>query len=180
MHPQYTTRRCLFCDKVFTPTKKYPDQVYCSRVCIARRNAMAQRLPPMVCQQCGASFIGLSRDRMYCSQRCAGKASNINRKRTTPADRFWANVQKTDTCWIWTGCRSHNYGLMGANKTRILAHRFSWELHNGPIPDGLGVLHRCDNPPCVNPDHLFLDTFEDNMKDKIAKGRQAKGWRKHK
>lgn len=180
MSHQYTTRQCLFCGNPFVLTKKHPHNVYCSRACILRKNAIEQRLPPFTCNQCGKTFTSTNGSAKYCSRQCAGKASNINRKRITPSERFWSNVQKTDGCWVWTGCRSHDYGLMGANKARILAHRFSWELHYGPIPNGLGVLHRCDNPPCVRPDHLFLGTFEDNMKDKIAKGRQARGWRKHK
>lgn len=66
-------------------------------------------------------------------------------------------------------------GQLSIGNTSVHAPRFSWELHNGPIPDGLYVLHRCDNPPCVNPKHLFLGTADDNSKDMISKDRQAKG-----
>lgn len=90
------------------------------------------------------------------------------------ADRFWEKVQKTDSCWIWTGAHmSNGYGSIGscAKGRRLLAHRVSWELHNGPIPDGLCALHRCDNRTCVNPNHLFLGTYKDNALDMHAKGR---------
>ena len=87
----------------------------------------------------------------------------------TLAARFWAKVVKGASCWDWTGTRQPaGYGIIG----KVGAHRISWELHNGLIPSGLWVLHRCDNPGCVNPAHLFLGTNGDNVRDAIAKGRK--------
>lgn len=87
---------------------------------------------------------------------------------TTLEERFLDKVNKTDACWMWVGARNkRGYG----NIQGVLAHRISWELYNGPIPDGLLVCHRCDTPGCVNPDHLFLGTHQDNSRDMIAKGR---------
>lgn len=77
-------------------------------------------------------------------------------------------------CWLWTkGRMPFGYGAIVVNGKTKLAHRVSYEAHVGPIPSGLCVLHRCDVPPCVNPEHLFLGTQLDNMRDKIAKGRQG-------
>lgn len=95
------------------------------------------------------------------------------------ADRFWEKVQKSDGCWTWTGSRYHNgYGYLhfGTRTERkpLRAHRVSWELHNGDILDGLWVLHRCDNPSCVRPDHLFLGDRKANMEDCSRKGRTCK------
>jgi hypothetical protein len=92
-------------------------------------------------------------------------------------ERFWSHVHKTNTCWLWTGRTNptRGYGRMYYNRHDTDTHRIAWELMHGPIPTDMVVCHRCDNPPCVNPDHLFLGTHADNVADKVAKGRQAKG-----
>lgn len=97
-------------------------------------------------------------------------------------ERFWPKVAKRgpDECWEWTASRTpQGYGKIGRRKgeSPAIASRVSWEMHNGPIPDGLHVLHRCDNPPCVNPAHLFLGTNADNQRDMRAKGRGRLGRR---
>jgi hypothetical protein len=94
--------------------------------------------------------------------------------------RFWSKVRITPGCWVWTANKiNKGYGVVGPGGCQeyILSHRASWQLHNGEIPDGLCVLHRCDNPACVNPDHLWLGTHQHNMLDKCAKGRSfPPGW----
>ena len=88
--------------------------------------------------------------------------------------RFWSKVNKTDGCWEWAGKPNEKgYGRFGVNYRVIFAHRFSWLITHGEIPDGLFVLHRCDNPICVRPDDLFLGTKADNNADMRAKGRAA-------
>jgi hypothetical protein len=96
---------------------------------------------------------------------------------TGDISRFWLKVHKTDTCWLWTaGTNGVGYGYFGLHHDQpITAHRFAYELTYGPLDDGVCVLHRCDNPPCCNPDHLFLGTRKDNADDKVSKGRQAQG-----
>lgn len=92
------------------------------------------------------------------------------------ADRFWNKVDPTPTCWLWTRATNiQGYGRFWDGEKLVGAHRFSWELHNGSIPVGLFVLHQCDVPSCVNPDHLFLGTHRDNSQDKLNKNREAKG-----
>lgn len=91
-------------------------------------------------------------------------------------ERFWRRVKKLDGCWIWQGSLSQNYGRLTLDDRRkAFAHRYSYELAYGHIPEGLCVLHKCDNPPCVRPDHLFLGTRKDNRADCVSKNRQAKG-----
>jgi hypothetical protein len=89
--------------------------------------------------------------------------------------RFIAKVEAGDGCWLWTSQRTpEGYGQFHFGRRGTppwYAHRLAWELSNGPIPDGLSVLHHCDTPSCVNPQHLFLGTQTDNMQDASRKGR---------
>jgi hypothetical protein len=93
--------------------------------------------------------------------------------------RFWSRVDTSGECWVWTGPKNPlGYGVAGHKKVPgrdRLTHRFAWQMTNGPIPPGLYVLHHCDNPPCVNPDHLWLGTIADNNRDRNIKGRDARG-----
>lgn len=95
----------------------------------------------------------------------------------TSVARFWNNIRKGEECWEWVGAKNHGYGVLsrgGRNGANVLAHRMSYEINCGD-PGGLVVCHRCDNPSCVRPDHLFLGTQMDNMKDMHKKGRNAYG-----
>lgn len=110
-----------------------------------------------------------------------------NHNRVPVEVRFWAKVNRNGPivipelgpCWVWTGATvRRGYGSILGNgateqRERQQSHRFSWELHHGPIPGRLCVLHRCDNPPCVNPTHLFLGTRRDNTEDMMRKGRHV-------
>lgn len=92
------------------------------------------------------------------------------------ADSFWKRVDKSGDCWTWTGaCTSAGYGILTRHRKNIYAHRVSYELINGPIPEGLCVLHHCDHPSCVHPEHLFLGTISDNNRDMAAKHRSNSG-----
>lgn len=131
------------------------------------------------CPVCGKAFVprpargGRARQR-YCSQVC------FHLRRGGFLERFWARVEVTDSCWLWRGrCGNTPYGQIGIRYNQVVyAHRLSFELATRePVPPGLFVLHRCDTPRCVRPDHLFLGTLADNSADCIAKGRVARGER---
>jgi len=88
-------------------------------------------------------------------------------------DRFWSKVNKTHTCWLWVASKRNadGYGSFDYNSKTVLAHRMTYEIKKGPIPNGKCVLHKCDTPLCVRPSHMFLGTHLDNSVDKIKKGR---------
>jgi hypothetical protein len=136
----------------------------------------AHRKPLLMqtCALCG-TVIARRQQQSYCSHRCEGLA-----RRRPPDECFWAKVVKTATCWRWTGATNdHGYGRLtvteNGRKKSVYAHRFSWELHRGPLPPGLDVCHDCDVTCCVRPDHLFLGTTTDNMQDASRKGRVRRG-----
>lgn len=97
--------------------------------------------------------------------------------------RFWGSFLIDDGCWLWTGIinrQRSGYGYfygdsVGGKRRTWGAHRLMWEIVNGPIPDGHEVCHSCDNPPCVNPAHLWIGTHRENMLDCVAKNRQGVG-----
>lgn len=112
-------------------------------------------------------------------QRGQAMAPPLKRMEMPLAERLWSRVVESDNgCRVWTGGRYHNkwaYGLIHCKDYRGATHRLAWILTFGEIPPGQMVLHRCDNPPCVNPDHLFLGTHADNMKDMAQKDRVMRG-----
>lgn len=94
-----------------------------------------------------------------------------------PKQRFWAKVEKTPTCWIWHGAQAGGgYGICTIGGKNYSAHRLSWEWANGkPVPTGQVLLHKCDQPLCVNPEHLTPGTQQNNVSDRVNKGRSARG-----
>lgn len=107
--------------------------------------------------------------------RCRACIASIHRPF---AERFWERVTRNgpDDCWEWQGYRNRSgHGRINAEGYRTTAHRIAYILTYGDIPDGLVVCHRCDNPPCCNPSHLFLGTLASNNADRVAKGRGAQG-----
>lgn len=111
------------------------------------------------CSYCQNSFVSPYSASRFCSTEC----------------HFWSHVTKGDQCWSWNGVKSNSgYGKMSRRGVAVFAHRFSWELHNArPVPYGLFVLHHCDNPICVRPDHLFVGSLKDNIHDAMRKGRHV-------
>jgi hypothetical protein len=129
------------------------------------------------CQQCNQPFLSEKREQTYCRKGCATSA---RWSRRSVDNTYWPRIDRTggaQACWLWQeGCDRDGYGkcrVPGFVERR--AHRISYMLKHGHIPDGLWVLHTCDTPRCCNPAHLFLGTVADNNADMIAKGREARG-----
>lgn len=129
----------------------------------------------IACKFCGKELIRTQRDvdrnrHLFCSLSCRSKARAVS-----PEERFkrFVGPQLDNGCIPWLGGKTpQGYGKFYPPG---YAHRMAYILANGPIPDSLNVLHRCDNPCCINPDHMFLGTIADNNADRVAKGRTPQG-----
>lgn len=139
------------------------------------------------CCSCDGCEKPLRRGSGYCAMhywrlRRTGTLAGI-RPVISLAERFARHTptRPQDGCWVWTGTRQTRqdgcggYGVLSRQTPMIYAHRYSYEQTHGPIPEGLLVRHMCDNPPCVNPAHLLVGTAQDNINDKIERGRQPRG-----
>lgn len=139
-------------------------------------------MPRPICQFPGCSSTINARGYCYKHYQRYMKYGDADAGQThAPATvRFWRFVSRTDpaACWIWSGKTERNgYGrfqIGGKGSPQVGAHRFSYEMHHGPIPDGMVVMHTCDTPGCVNPAHLIAGTHKANTSDMIAKGRHKR------
>jgi hypothetical protein len=150
---------CLNCRQCFLrwPSRRKGGLEFCSVAC--KRAYLCRIRKPC---QCGCGQLANKRSKWI---------TGHHQIKSLPS-KFWSKVKVSDGCWIWTGATSAGYGVMNFRGKVIGAHRISWELHNGTIPDNMHVLHKCDIRCCVNPAHLFIGTNQDNILDSIKKNRR--------
>jgi hypothetical protein len=176
---RYISTTCEACGLPFFARRDLRERgeaKFCSRACYRSTTSLDFR----PCPQCQTPFrptrFELAKgEGKYCGRICA-----VIGRRESPVDRFWRQVQKGAGCWLWLGlCDTNGYGRLFIGPeagNEMKAHRFSWELHCGPIPEDQMALHQCDTPPCVNYAHLYLGTNTDNMRDRARRGRQPRGY----
>lgn len=151
---------------------------FCSHTCHQRSRVGPLHFkwkPPVqsTCLVCNSPIFD-NRMRTFCSKKCrdARPCARIKRPKMAADERFWSKVSKGDGCWEWQAGRlPTGYGRFSDKGVEYKAHRFSWALAHGAIPEGMLICHRCDNPRCVRPDHLFLGTNSDNQRDMVNKNR---------
>jgi len=158
-------RKCDHCGESYTGYGKH----FCGSTCFYQNRFPNPQRPTQKqhCKNCGKYYEG--KNRQFCSLDCY---------KGFRTGRFWQKVEIKSLvdCWTWLGASRGGYGLVwGEGKTHKTAHRVAWELVYGKIPVGMFVLHKCDNPACVNPSHLFTGSPQDNMDDMVAKGRSRRG-----
>lgn len=130
-----------------------------------------------ICKFCKINFLPNRKKQIFCSPICFGRDySKKHNSINVIVKRFWVNVKKTNKCWEWQlGKDKNGYGIFTIKGHSYKAHRISYQIINGKIPEKMCILHKCDNPLCVRPDHLFLGTLADNSIDMVMKGRSLFG-----
>lgn len=169
----HKTYRCVFCG-LRMPGSKFVEH--------AKTHQSAERTEVVhstkICAACGKPFTVKHSSNLKRQKTCGIKCGHalITFTPEQRVEAFWKKVQKGDGCWIWTGAHDrYGYGLFAIKTGKRdvgTAHRFAWQVVKGEIPAGLHVLHKCDNPGCVNPEHLSLGTHQTNMDEMTARGRR--------
>lgn len=182
--PNRVRRQCLACGVemfVWPCHIKSGRSKYCSWKCVGKGS---NNQNVHTCPTCGTVFIMSPSRRTQPNSYCSMKCYNHKVPRKSMEQRILSNSTRAaiaNSCWLWKGSTfPTGYGCISVTDTNgkrrnRQAHRVSWEVYHGPIPDGMFVCHKCDTPPCVNPNHLFLGTSQENTEDKVNKGRQSRG-----
>lgn len=157
-------RKCQICSKAYIPVTNW--QKYCSQKCYTK--SAYHRYVKVKCPTCENLTV---RQNNRC-QSCYMKEKIIENRKNI-FQRFTARINKTNYCWIWLGALNKSgHGVTNMLPPSRIASRVSWILHVGDIPVGKLVLHKCDNPPCVNPDHLYIGNHRDNILDAYNRGQR--------
>lgn len=175
-------RNCVVCNKKYLAKAYKKKSKYCSVLCF--RATWPERIKKE-CYKCGhkfeeASNYGKKFKKSYCSNECRKTGQSLNDSELNDRfhKRFLKQISKSrnpDNCWKWKGALDINgYGRFSRGYKHIPAHRASWLILMGEISDGMNVLHKCDNPPCTNPSHLYLGTDKDNARDRVERNRYRK------
>lgn len=156
-------RKCLRCNNEYAPVTFW--QKFCTSSCEWKTNRPHQKIS---CTQCGKKRVTTLKSStrcMGCYQQERFLQASIDRER-----RFLFSVKKTPSCWVWMGAKNlSGHGLFISPEGRIVS-RYAYSNFNGPIPKGMLVLHKCDNPSCVNPKHLEIGDYSKNLKDAYDRG----------
>ena len=198
-------KNCDQCGKRFSGSHthgkaRWENRRFCSRDCNKAALTGRRTAPALVkiCESCGREYTNRYSDgrvkepsvwakSRFCSRQCQhasqrGKVSPNKGNFLSLRQQFERHVDRESSsagCWLWTAYKNKaGYGTLNVKHRKVFAHRVSYELHNGPIPEGKGfhgtvVRHSCDNPSCVNPEHLFIGTQGDNITDREERGRRA-------
>lgn len=161
---------CKRCGEVEIPKRKRKKGKFCSLECYQKYRSENQQNFNFVCKNCGKNFIDYGHsDREFCSRRCNSEYQKKSFRREITYD-----IDPESGCWVCTshaGIHEKDYPRITIEGKHVLLHRYMYEQKYGKIPDGMDACHECDNPRCINPDHIFLGKHKDNMEDRNNKGR---------